>query len=249
MEQNNNLEEIKNFVSLQSKEVQENLTIVTPEDLKVPYALHIDKNTPEKFVPRMPKSAMNSENDTCARVTVAGTLLGCYIGYYRGETDVHDGSRKENDTSDPFLGGYTVCKLEFKHALKPSPELVKDANNSEEVWLVAYNEESTFYTPVKIGKLFVHELTYKPVTGKEPDLEITLYVENNATEGMWLDNKNKLDVGYWEIKLQWPDVSKRSVDNAKVGIRKLSTDEYSSAKSVQACMLSYQELPKYFKWK
>lgn len=243
------LQEMKDFVSLQSKGVQEHSTIVTPADMGVLHSLHIDKNTPPAFEPRMPKSAMPSENDTCARITVAGSLLGCYIGYFRGETDLHDGSIKKEGGNDHFLGGYIISKLVFNHALKPDVTLVADAERSEELWLVPYNKVTLTYVPVKIGKMFVHRLTYIPVNGQEPDLEVIIFIENNDTLGLWIDRENKIGVGYYKLTIKWPNQFDRSIYNPNLVISKVTKEEYETTKNLQATMLDYKEPPKYINWK
>ena len=253
MELDQDCEDIKDFLVLQSKTVQTNASVVSPDMMGVEHALHIDKKTPPKFVPRMPKSAADSENDSCARVTVAGSLLGCYIGYFRGEDDLIDGSRRKEDKSDQFLGGYLISKLAFKHALKPNPKLVFDADRTEELWLVSYNAESVEYVPVVIGKLFVNELVYTPVSGKHPDLKIKMCIENNDTAGLWLDRKNKLDVGYYEISVCWPDVHSRTIYNAYTEIVQIDKELYEEKKRLVANFLSRHSdtlpnKPQYLSW-
>ncbi len=249
MDNDLDLQEMQAYVALQSKSVQENSEIVTPADMGTLHSLHIDKNVPPAFEPRMPKSAMDSENDTCARITVATTLLGCYIGYFRGETDLAAGSVKKADDSDQFLGGYVISKLAFTHALKPNKELVPDADRSEELWLVSYNQSTLSYVPIKIGKMFVHRLTYIPVNGQEPDIEAIIFIENTDTLGMWLDRKNKIGVGYYSVTIKWPNQFDRSIYNPDLTIIKVTKDEYEKTKGLQATMLEYKEPPKYIDWK
>ena len=249
MSKETELQEIKDFLALQSKGVQEHSTIVTPADLGALHSLHIDKNTPPVFEPRMPKSAMPSENDTCARITAAATLLGCYYGYFRGETDLHDGSVKVDNENDPFLGGYVISKLAFNYALKPDATLVADAERSEELWLVSYNQPTLQYVPVKIGKMFVHRLTYIPVNGKEPDITAVIYIENSDTTGMWLDRKNKIGVGYYKVTIDSTNQFERSIYNTDLVIVKVTKEEYETTKNLQATMLEYKEPPKYIDWK
>lgn len=214
-ELNEDYQEMQEFVSLQSDEVQENCRIVTPDMMNCAFALHVDKNVPTEFVPRMPRSAMPSENDTCARVTVAGTVIGCYIGYFRGERDLQDGSFQRPGQKDPFLGGYTISRLDFQHALLPNAQLVSDAHSSEELWLVPYNTENTRYKPVPIGKMFVAELTFLPVSGKKPQVRLVLYISHTELQGLWLNRAIKLPPGCHKATIHWPSIWTRDMHDAK----------------------------------
>lgn len=245
------LKEMHDFVALQSKEVQQNIEIVTAADMNAPYALHIDKNTPGVFVPRMPKSAAPSENDSCARVTVACTALGCFIGYFRGENDTMRGSVKIEGEHDHFRGGYYISKMDFNHALKPNAKMVMDAESSEELWLVPYNKDHIEYKPVVVGKIFVSALTYLPASGNHPSVSYVFYLENNDPNGMWLDRKNKVDVGYYRIDVDWPTVYHRSIYNDKIKITKVEKEEFEKQKNLRAAMLEFSEVkntPSYLKW-
>jgi hypothetical protein len=53
-------EDFYHWFSIQSKTVQSNSKIVSAEEIKQDYMLHIDKKTPAKFVPMMPRSAVES---------------------------------------------------------------------------------------------------------------------------------------------------------------------------------------------
>lgn len=230
--------EMQEFLSLQSDEVQENSKIVTPDAMGCEFALHVDKNTPAQFVPRMPRSAMPSENDTCARVTVAGTLIGCYIGYFRGEKDIQDGSIQKPNNTDPFLGGYHISRIDFTHALLPNAELVGDADSSEELWLVPYNAANARYVPKKIGKMFVSQLTFLPVSGQKPEINLTMYVWHEEPQGVWLNREVKLDPGCWKVDIHWPSIWKRNVHDAKnVKVQAVELAEFESQKKRVAAFL------------
>lgn len=248
MDKAQDLQDLKDFLVLQSDSVQENCVIVTPEQMGVKYALHIDKNVPEALVPRMPRSAMITENDSCPRVTVACTLLGCYIGYFRTEADVTKGSFQRPEIKDQFRGGYEISKIPFDHALKPNKKMVPDGERFEELWLVSYNEEHTEYTPERVGKIFVSELKYIPASGRAPQLEPTFYIENNDPEGMWLDKENKLEVGHYKLTVRWPSIFVRSIfKNEFYELTKIEESEFNAQKQKCADLLEYQQ-PKYMGW-
>lgn len=244
-------EDIKKFLSLQSKAVQENCLIVDPDTMGAPYSLHIDKNTPAVFVPRMPTSAMDSENDSCPRVTVACTLLGCYIGYFRGEDDIAKGSKRYEGDTDHYRGGYVISKLAFDYALKPNENMVPDALRSEELWLVPYDQKHSEYKPVVLGKAFVSFVGYSPVSGEKPIIDITMWVEVQATEGMLLTKKILLGAGYHKVSVQWDGIHTRDInDDHNVIVASVDVDTYQQAKNLHAAMLEHDiaKRPSYLSW-
>ncbi len=244
-ESNEDYKELQDYLDLQSEVVQQNCRIVSPEMMHCDFALHVDKNLPEEFVPRMPRSAMPSENDTCPRVSVAPTLIGCYVGYFRGERDLVAGSYNKPGTTDPFLGGYVISKVMFQHALLPNKRLVGDADETEELWLVNYSLETTSYVPTAIGKCFVSQLTYLPNAGHWPRIKLTLYVWHEEPSGLWLNKKVKLDPGYYRVNIDWPSVWQRSIHTEdQVSVDTVTKEEFEEHKQLAAALLSHaQELP------
>ena len=231
--------EMQEFLELQSDEVQANCKIVTPDMMGCEFALHVDKNTPQAFVPRMPRSAMPSENDTCARVTVAGTIIGCYIGYFRGERDIQDGSVQKPGAKDQFLGGYQISRIDFEHALLPNEQLVSDAPSSEELWLVPYNTDNTSYKPIQIGKMFVEELTFLPVSGQKPEVKLVLYVFHEEPAGIYLNRAVKLEPGYYKVNIHWPSVWRRDMHDLEgVSVQPVTQEEFQERKQRVAAFLS-----------
>ena len=112
---NPDYEAIAEFMALQSDMVKTHSQIVDVDLVGQPYMLHIDKNTPKVFTPMMPRSADQREDNTTARITVAPTLIGCYIGYNRAHNDFLDGSKADPDSKDNYRGGYEICLLPFSH--------------------------------------------------------------------------------------------------------------------------------------
>jgi hypothetical protein len=242
------------FQSCQSEQVQEHTRVISRAEAGI--ALHIDKNVPESFTPRMPKSAMSTENDSVARVTVATTLLGCYIGYFRGEYDIEQGAHPPTETRrDTYRGGYEISKLDYVHALKPDTTMCVDATNSGELWLVPYNEEHAKYIPTKIGKVFATQMTYFPVASGRPHITVTLVIENFSDDELNLTNKTKLaPKSYHKVEVVWGSVFERHVDvDDKLTITEISKEEYSALKSQVATMLELPEVlkpgsPRYLSW-
>ena len=244
-------EDLYQWFSLQSKEVQANSKIVSAEDIKQDYMLHIDKQTPAVFVPRLPKSAAKSENDTTARITVAPNLVGCMIGYARIEADVTGGTSKDKVEKTQFRGGYDICELPFKHCLFPNEKLVFDSQRSEEHWLVSYNKETLEYKPTKVGKLFISKITYEAVTGKEPVARFEIYIEVNKEGGFMFSPGIYLDKGFYRTTVSFDrENDKGSVNEERhFKVEPINPEGYKTAKQLSAAMLSHQDkVPKYLNW-
>lgn len=243
-------EDFYQWYGVQSKEVQTNSQIVSCEDINQDYMLHIDKSTPTVFTPRMPPSATKTENDTTARITVAPNLLGCMIGYARIEADLMHGTDKFSVSKYGFKGGYEICTLSFKHCLAPNEKLVCDAKRSQEHWLVSYNKPTLEYKPTKVGKLFVSNVEYVPVTGKVPAAKFKVYIEVHKEDGFWFSPKIHLTKGFHLAIVEFNrDEHKGSADEENVTVNPINLSEYNKAKQLSAAMLSHSDkVPKYLKW-
>lgn len=248
---NTDREDFYRWYATQSKQVQSNSTIVAAQDIGQDYMLHIDKQTPAVFVPRMPTSAASSENDTSARVTVAAHLIGCIIGYARVESDLLAGTDKSVVKRTGFRGGYDICTLPFKHCLLPNEKLVYDAQRSHEHWLVSYNKETLEYIPTKVGKVFVSRVTYEPVTGKDPVAMFELYVEVNKEDGFKFSPDVYLDKGFYFITMGFDREKHQGSadDDNDLKVEKIDAVQYNRAKQLSAAMLSHKDSsPKYLNW-
>lgn len=244
-------EDFYQWFSIQSKEVQANSKIVSAEDIKQDYMLHIDKQTPTVFTPRMPASAAKSENDTVARITVAPTLVGCMIGYARIESDVTEGTDKDKVEKTQFRGGYDIRELPFKHCLFPNEKLVFDAQRSQEHWLVSYNKETLEYKPSKVGKFFVSKITYETVTGKVPVARFEIYIEVHKEGGFKFSPNIYLDKGFYRATVSFDrETDKGSIEEeCHFKVEPINPEGYKTAKQLSAAMLSHKDkAPKYLNW-
>lgn len=234
----------------QSKEVQSNSKIVSADELGQDYMLHIDKTTPEVFVPMMPRSATSTENNTTARITVAPSLLGCIIGYARLEVDFLEGTDKDAVKRTGFKGGYEICKLEFKHCLAPNKQLVFDAEHSNEHWLVSYNKQTVDYYPVNVGKMFASGINYTAVNSQEPKVTIDFYLDIKSTKSIKFNNTLDLDTGYYKCSIAFDRKNNRgSVSDSECTVTTVTGLDYNKAKQLNAAMLNYEKpKPKYLNW-
>lgn len=241
------------WFSIQSKQVQANCKIVSSDELGQDYMLHIDKNTPVRFICAMPRSAAHTENNTTARITVAPTLLGCLFGYARYEYDFRYGLPAVSKEKDKYRGGYEICELPFKHCLQPNSKLVYDSEYTGEHWLVTYNKPTLHYTPVKIGKAFIYKMDYKSTGKSEPTTTYEMYVEVHKEDGIKLTPTTHLNKGFHKVvfTIVEDSVNVNKVDKENdLTVTEISSGEYNSVKQLSAAMLSMESnsIPKYLKW-
>lgn len=244
-------EDIRNWMELQSNEVKDNCVIVDSESMQQDYMLHIDKVMPDVFIPMMPRSAGKTENNTVARITVAPTLIGCIIGYARVEEDFLDGSDKEVRKQTDFKGGYEICTLSFKHAIKPSEKMVFDSSRSGEHWLVNYNEATREYVPEKIGKVFVSKVSYLARANKVPKPQFEIYIEVEKETGILFSPSITIKKGYHVAIVSFDRKSHPGSSNEEDNFTVVEIDkaQYDKAKRLSASLLSHVEnKPHYLKW-
>lgn len=230
MENDKEYEDFKHFISIQNNKVKNNITEVKADKL-YPYMLHIDRVTPKKFIPMMPRSAGTTEDNTIARVTVADTLLGCILGY----------ARIVFDFGQPEEAGYYINKLKFNYCVKPNQKLVYDAEKTNEHWLVGYSSKTLNYQPETIGKMFVHRVealkrkVNKDVVPYITKLEILLQID----ESLQISKTEKVESGYYKIYLLDDFTLNYDYDDVKNHvIEKITAKEYTTAKNISATMLS-----------
>jgi hypothetical protein len=235
--------EIKDFLELQSPTVRENVTIVDCDVVGQSFMLHIDKQTPKEFIPMMPRGAALSENNTTARVTVAPSLMGCFIGYARALHDFEQGNTDEMKKDFGYMGGYEISAIDFNY-LEVNQKLVFDAPRSQEHWLVAYNDATQVYKSKQVGKIFIKEVTMSSVHGSVPVVNYTIYFECNSPDGFLLTATQKVDLGFYKVIVNGDDCKVES----NFILKRISSEEYMEAKRFSAQLLSRQEKPTYLAW-
>lgn len=242
--------EIERFFELQPTEVKDDCKIVSSADISQNFMLRIDKHTPDIFVPNMPKSAMSTENTNTPRITVAPTLVGCMIGYFRIERDVEDGTVPDKDGYVKFYGGYTISRLPFKHCLKPGTKMVIDSISSDEHWLVPYSLDTIEVEPVRVGQIFPGSITYLPVTGHHPGVRIEMYLSVEADMELPIMPNVKVGQGFYRYTVFWKNVRTRTVQDAGslVSVEKIDQATYIEAKKLKAALLSYDQPPGFTAW-
>lgn len=232
---------ISQWHALQSKKVQSNAKVVSAGEVGSGYMLHIDKTTPKKFIPMMPRSAALSEDNTTARITVAPTLMGCFIGYARGHDDFWYGTEPSVVKASKFRGGYDICVIPFTHCLQPNEKLVYDALRSGEHWLVPYDKKTLEYIPVSAGKVFLSDVTIQAVSGCSPASVFTMWIECTTPEGFKFSASTHLKPGCYRVKVAWSDTASGDVKDEKAfKVVSVSKADYGKAKALSANLLSHE---------
>lgn len=246
---------IDEFLSRAPQKVSDNCKVEAVEESAIPQILHIssDTNIKEMF-PRISTRQMGSEDRTTPRVVGAPTLYGCILAYQSMHHDyMHSASKTKENKSD-WKNGYKIYAIPYKFCLKPSKALVPDVANTDETWLVNYDEETRSYTPIQAGRVFCEEFRFKPRIGKKPQFEATIFVEVTLDGGLQFSKKHKLDKGHW--KIQAPVYDEESWKNlrwdqdSEVQVEKITQAEWLSTKRSVADLLSLSEtkVPAFLKW-
>ncbi len=192
------LKEIQDAIELFGEDVAKNVEIVKNTDLNPPILIRVDNELPKVFIPRMPRSAAFTENQTVPRVVTARTLMGCICGHayvFDAVIERYPGQEYKNNV-------FKITAFEFEYALKPSTKLVFDAIETGEHWLIAYNKETTEYKPKIHGEFFVNKISILPRGSEKLNVryaEVCIRVTGN--EGLMLTPKIFLAKGCHYVKI------------------------------------------------
>lgn len=199
-------EDFEKAVELLGDHVTRNVVTVEPGHLKIPYLLRLDQEVPNILIPRMPKSAADSENATVPRVVTADTVLGCMLGHAHMVWLVWD-----RDISNPE-NFYLLTGYEFEYGLRPNKNLVYDAERTGEVWLIAYDKATTTYKPLPFGEMFFHKLSTIVIgTTKVNKMVAEIVVKIDHKGGVPLSPKVSLKPGFYYVKM---DVTRYGLSQA-----------------------------------
>lgn len=170
--------------------VKERVEILTPEEVGFPHLLHISHNLSiSKFIPMVSTRAMSIENKSVARVCVAATIGSCIAGH--SATDhIH------LNGCEGFNGLWQVYGFDYRFAVKPKPSLLPDVNQTKELWLTEFDDESSVYKPLKLAQFFYRSITYKRVRNL---IEFELFFNVTGDIEVALDDTLKLTKGKWLV--------------------------------------------------
>ena len=241
------VQSLNDLLSCQPEEIRTHMKLIRKDEHpNNGIFLRIDKNPPEKFIPNLPKTSMKGENNTVARVTVAPSLVGCLIGYFRAEYDVvYSGTR--NTDGEVGKGGYVISQFDADVFVRPDDTLVpQEVERSDEHWLLPYDAAHAEYTATPVGKCFLSDITYINRGGKvRPVIHLTLWVEVSA-EALEFAPGIILEKGYYQMKLRWSSLADRSIQEIDKELLKttvVTEAEYRNQKRLSADLLSYQDAP------
>lgn len=241
----NEQKELNEFISLQVNRVKNNVTIVSKNDLRFPFLLHIDRVVPKKFIPSIPVRAAPLEDKTIARVTVADTLLGCMLAY----------GNIYYDYNILKTINYKISKLDFECAIKPNKKLVYDSKETNEYWLVPYNEKHASYKPIEIGNFFLNDLRFKEISiGNKPIIIVTyMSIYCCINEEMSFSSSKVLKPGFYRILFNTESMYSNNYsykNDRDFTIEVVSKIEFNKEKLDSITMLnnSSKTTPLYGKW-
>lgn len=212
----------------------------TPE---VPNLYHISKDPGIKhFIPMVTRRSIQDEDRSVPRVCVAETLWDCFAGYAAAIDDFHA-------PADGFLGGYVIYALPFELAVVPHKSILPDVKETNERWVVGYDEAHLKIAPEIHGKVFIREI----VNRREElviNRTVTLYLEVFEEFGeLRLNDRVRLKAGYY--KLTCENVIDRKAwsehpDDVRVEL--IDAAEYKAVKKSAASLLSFESMPATAKW-
>lgn len=191
---------IQAFIACAPDTVKKNIEVVRDKDALTPFMLHLTLDKNPSYVPRIGFRQADSEDRTTPRVTVADTIVGCYVGYssFLSQFMAHDAFMGGKQTK--FNNGLYIRKIPFKYALRPNSKLVYDQRRSNEHWLVNYSPETAEYESELIGKIFLSGMTVSAVEGSTPDISTIFFL--SLEEKTYLTTEILLDPGKYCVEIK-----------------------------------------------
>lgn len=235
---------INDFLDTIAAHCRDELTPVEPTE-QFPVLLHISRDkTIKEFVPVVSPRTLKNEDRSIPRVCTAPHLFGCFVGYSSTYSDFHNEPEKKI-----WHGGYYIYALPFTLAIEPSKKLLPDVKDSDERWLIGYDDTHRAIKPTIVGKCFIHAL-HMVGTGDTRRTDFTIYLEFKESElstGLCLDeisfdSDHSLKKGYYRIQVS-DNVSPVVWNKESISITQIPKAEYERAKTVSAGLLSFEGGP------
>lgn len=232
-------EDMERWLSLQPPNVKRSL-VPRPYDEAGPmYHMSMDGNI-KKFIPYVTRRTGAKENISVPRVSVAPSILGCFIGYCAAWDDILYPDLKNKS----FKNGWYVYEIPYTECIRPATKVLYDVEETDEHWLVTFDEGSRVYQGEIIAKMFYSEMVLKPIQGKRPRRFVKLLVEVNK-DSMLFGEELWLTKGHWEVEGPEPMFVDDWTSSHEYTAKKISAAEFMSAKKYTADMLS---APTSFRW-
>lgn len=229
---------LKETLDQTNPEIAKNTKIVTPDDLKQDYLLHIAKTNFKYLVPNISKRAGAKEDNTLPRIHTAPSLFGCIEGYAIMSYDILYEKATTKKTAD-YLGGYYIYKIPFEAALRPNKKMVYDADYTQEHWVVAYSKETRIYEAEIIGRIIPSVYTFEPTSKKTAVSIAELVMELKEPIHFDYHTKETLDKGYWKFQHHTTIKNDTSSEARLTKPVIIQEQEYKMIKDRAASMLSY----------
>jgi len=240
-------EEIKQWLSLQPTNIKSAVKFSHIDEAGPMYHMSLDGEI-SKFIPFVPRRAANKENVSVPRVSVAPSIMGCFIGYMASWKDI--AWPGDNVKNKKFKNGWYLYELPYEYCIKPNKKLLFDQENSNEHWLVTYSPATREYRPVIVAKMFYSELNIMPKAGSVPEYRTKLVIEVLSDRGILLGGDRTLGKGAWMVEGPLLEDHARWNDLKPYSIAPISAAHYALLKGYVASMLSLESLspPAAFKW-
>lgn len=235
---------IEDYIRLLPDAVSRELKIVTPETLGQDFFLHLSINQDKKpYTPFVSRRGANQEDNSTPRVTVSDSLFGCLNGY-AGLVD-------EIFMDPQYKRGVYINLLPFEFAVKPSKKLVYDQEQSNEHWLLPFNEDNKVYKFDRIGKLFIVNMNTVPDDSQRKySTYFDIYIELSTDKTIKFSKEIFLKKGYYSIK-NIPNCTNEKISHKKqydIFCEEITKKQYDERKVISAATLSYKEKPLITKW-
>jgi len=235
---------LNEFLDTIAAHCRSELTPVEPTE-DFPVMLHISKDkTIKEFIPAVSHRTVKKEDRSIPRICVAPHLFGCFVGYSSAYSEFYTDPEKK-----VWHGGYYIYALPFTLAVEPSKKLLPDVANTDERWLVGYDETHRNIKPTIVGKCFIYALNLVGA-GEARRVDVTIYLEfkeSDLSSGLHLDelafdSEHSLKKGYYRIEI-CDNRDPVFWNRESISITQIPKVEYERAKNVTAGLLSFENAP------
>lgn len=241
-DKNTGKKDFENKIQLLHNKVIKNTTTITSDELNYPFLLHIAKIKFKELTPNISRKAGVNEDNTVPRVHCSVNLLGCIIGYAELIFDTLDMDIYYKEDRTLFKGGYYVYTIPFTYALKPNSKLVYDSLESNEHWLVTYNQHTKTYKPNFVDKMFITNMNVIPDINNSKSWVCTIYL--SVSNILPITKDIVLNKGYYSLEIKFIN---NKVKYEVLGYKTIDKTEFEKERIVRTDMLSFKE-PKFLNW-
>lgn len=234
-------EAIQQWLDLQPTPIRKAVEFVSAEEAGSMLHMSLDGDI-KKFIPYVTRRAAEKENISVPRVSVAPTIMGCFIGYVAAWSDI----QWPDTRNKKHKNGWYLYDIPYEYAISPDKKQLFDVEKTDEHWLVTYSPETREYKGNIIAKMFYAELKMVPVAGMQPSYLVKLLVEVLRDEPIRFGGDVVLEKGCWCIEGPAPEAHGEWSNIKPYKVNKIGYGEYAKLKGLSADMLSLH--PPAFNW-